>query len=166
MAWLQLTRRTYTVWDIVTLSFRSAPWAAGMLTLLKIGEGLAPTLSILATAAFVDTAIGVAQGAREMSAVWLPLAFVALLVALVVQFRVGRYVAWSYWFAVSMVGIFGTILLVVGCGFGAFTLWEASSRYVMLYFILLIPLAALGLELTGRSLRESARRLQKRARHI
>ena len=62
--------------------------------------------------------------------------------------------------------VLDTILLVVGCGFGAFTLWEASSRYVMLYFILLIPLAALGLELTGRSLRESARRLQKRARHI
>ncbi|MBS1846746.1 MAG: hypothetical protein JST73_00565 [Actinobacteria bacterium] len=37
------------------------------------------------------------------------LAFVALLVALVVQFRVGRYVAWAYWFAVSMVGIFGTM---------------------------------------------------------
>ncbi len=34
-----LAQRKYTVWDIVTLSFRSAPWSAGILTLLKIGKG-------------------------------------------------------------------------------------------------------------------------------
>lgn len=37
------------------------------------------------------------------------LGFAAFVAALVVQFRVGRYVAWSYWFTVSMVGIFGTM---------------------------------------------------------
>lgn len=37
------------------------------------------------------------------------LGFVAFAAALVVQFRQGRYVAWSYWLAVSMVGIFGTM---------------------------------------------------------
>ena len=35
--------------------------------------------------------------------------FAAFVVALVVQFGKGRYVAWSYWLAVSMVGIFGTM---------------------------------------------------------
>jgi uncharacterized membrane-anchored protein len=35
--------------------------------------------------------------------------FVAFVVALVVQFRQGRYVAWAYWLAVVMVGIFGTM---------------------------------------------------------
>lgn len=34
---------------------------------------------------------------------------VAFAAALAVQFRQGRYVAWSYWLAVSMVGIFGTM---------------------------------------------------------
>jgi uncharacterized membrane-anchored protein len=37
------------------------------------------------------------------------LGFVAFAAALVVQFRAGRYRAWSYWLAVVMVGIFGTM---------------------------------------------------------
>ena len=34
---------------------------------------------------------------------------VGLAIALVIQFRMGRYVAWAYWFAVVMVAIFGTM---------------------------------------------------------
>ncbi|MFF4956447.1 COG4705 family protein [Streptomyces sp. NPDC001222] len=37
------------------------------------------------------------------------LGFAAFLVALVIQFRQARYRAWTYWFAVAMVGIFGTM---------------------------------------------------------
>lgn len=40
-------------------------------------------------------------------------------VAMVVQLRVGRYDAWRYWFAVAMVGVFGTMaadVLHVGLG--------------------------------------------------
>jgi uncharacterized membrane-anchored protein len=37
------------------------------------------------------------------------LGFAGLVVALVLQFRMARYVAWTYWFAVVMVGIFGTM---------------------------------------------------------
>ena len=37
------------------------------------------------------------------------LGFAGLVVALVLQFKMGRYVAWTYWFAVAMVGIFGTM---------------------------------------------------------
>lgn len=37
------------------------------------------------------------------------LGFIAFVVALVLQFRQGRYVAWSYWLAVAMVGVFGTM---------------------------------------------------------
>jgi uncharacterized membrane-anchored protein len=37
------------------------------------------------------------------------LGFIAFLVALVIQFRQRRYRAWSYWFTVCMVGIFGTM---------------------------------------------------------
>ncbi len=45
--------------------------------------------------------------------------FVAFAVALAVQFSRRRYVAWSYWFAVVMVGIFGTMAAdVVHVGFG------------------------------------------------
>jgi uncharacterized membrane-anchored protein len=34
---------------------------------------------------------------------------VAFVGALVLQFRAGRYLAWTYWFTVAMVGIFGTM---------------------------------------------------------
>ncbi len=37
------------------------------------------------------------------------LGFVGLVVALILQFRMARYVAWTYWLAVVMVGIFGTM---------------------------------------------------------
>lgn len=37
------------------------------------------------------------------------LGFLAFLAALIVQFRVGRYIAWAYWLAVVMVGVFGTM---------------------------------------------------------
>lgn len=37
------------------------------------------------------------------------LGFAGFLVALVIQFRRARYRAWTYWFAVAMVGIFGTM---------------------------------------------------------
>jgi len=47
------------------------------------------------------------------------LGFAGFVCALVLQFRMGRYVAWTYWFAVVMVGIFGTMaadVLHVGLG--------------------------------------------------
>jgi uncharacterized membrane-anchored protein len=47
------------------------------------------------------------------------LGFAGFLVALVLQFRMRRYVAWTYWFAVVMVGTFGTMaadVLHVGLG--------------------------------------------------
>lgn len=37
------------------------------------------------------------------------LGFCAFVVALVLQFRAARYTAWTYWFAVCMVGVFGTM---------------------------------------------------------
>ncbi len=47
------------------------------------------------------------------------LGFAGFVVALVLQFRMARYLAWTYWFAVVMVGIFGTMaadVLHVGLG--------------------------------------------------
>ena len=47
------------------------------------------------------------------------LGFTGFVVALVLQFRMARYVPWTYWFAVVMVGTFGTMaadVLHVGLG--------------------------------------------------
>jgi uncharacterized membrane-anchored protein len=62
------------------------------------------------------------------------LGFAGFVVALVLQFKMGRYVAWTYWFAVAMVGIFGTMaadVLHVGLGVP----YTASS---VLYALVLI----------------------------
>lgn len=47
------------------------------------------------------------------------LGFAGFAVAMVIQFRAGRYRAWSYWLAVVMVGVFGTMAAdVLHVGFG------------------------------------------------
>ena len=47
------------------------------------------------------------------------LGFIGFVVALTVQFSKRRYIAWSYWFAVVMVGVFGTMAAdVLHVGFG------------------------------------------------
>jgi uncharacterized membrane-anchored protein len=47
------------------------------------------------------------------------LGFVAFVVSLVLQFVMRRYVPWAYWFAVVMVGVFGTMAAdVLHVGFG------------------------------------------------
>jgi uncharacterized membrane-anchored protein len=49
-------------------------------------------------------------GSSLGTAVAMPLACMALIGALIGQFRVQRYVAWVYWLAVVMVSVFGTML--------------------------------------------------------
>jgi uncharacterized membrane-anchored protein len=47
------------------------------------------------------------------------LGFIAFVIALAIQFSVRRYIAWTYWLAVVMVGVFGTMaadVLHVGLG--------------------------------------------------
>jgi uncharacterized membrane-anchored protein len=47
------------------------------------------------------------------------LGFAGFVVALALQFSVRRYIAWTYWFAVVMVGVFGTMAAdVLHVGFG------------------------------------------------
>ena len=47
------------------------------------------------------------------------LGFAGFVVALVLQFSMRRYLAWTYWFAVLMVGVFGTMAAdVLHVGFG------------------------------------------------
>src|SRR5579859_7505019 len=45
--------------------------------------------------------------------------FVGFAIAMILQFRAKKYVAWTYWLAVTMVAIFGTMAAdVVHIGFG------------------------------------------------
>src|SRR5579885_3812551 len=80
------------------------------------------------------------------------LGFAGLLVALFLQFRQARYVAWSYWLAVVMVGIFGTMAAdVVHVGLGVpytvstamygilliavFVAWERTEKTLSIHSI-------------------------------
>lgn len=78
--------------------------------------------------------------------------FVMFVISLVVQFRTQRYVAWSYWFAVVMVGVFGTMAadvvhVVLGvpyaistsfyglCLIAVFVLWYLTERTLSIHSI-------------------------------
>jgi len=80
------------------------------------------------------------------------LGFIALVAALILQFRSDRYVPWRYWLAVSMVGVFGTMaadVLHVGLGVpylvsttafaialaALFALWHKSERTLSIHSI-------------------------------
>jgi uncharacterized membrane-anchored protein len=77
---------------------------------------------------------------------------IALVIALALQFAAPRYVAWRYWLAVSMVGVFGTMaadVLHVGLGVpyvastlfyafvltGVFLVWYASEQTLSIHSI-------------------------------
>jgi uncharacterized membrane-anchored protein len=80
------------------------------------------------------------------------LGFVAFAVAMIVQFTRRRYLPWSYWLAVVMVGIFGTMVAdVLHVGFGVpyafsatgfavvlaavFVLWRATEKTLSIHAI-------------------------------
>lgn len=77
---------------------------------------------------------------------------IGLVIALVIQFSAREYVAWKYWLAVAMVGVFGTMaadVLHVGLGvpyiastifYGAllaaiFVTWQASEKTLSIHSI-------------------------------
>jgi uncharacterized membrane-anchored protein len=80
------------------------------------------------------------------------LGFLAFLGALILQFSRGRYTAWAYWFAVVMVGVFGTMAAdVLHVGFGVpyvvsatlfavllaavFVLWQRTERTLSIHSV-------------------------------
>jgi uncharacterized membrane-anchored protein len=80
------------------------------------------------------------------------LGFVGFVVALVLQFSMRRYLAWTYWFAVAMVGVFGTMAAdVLHVGFGVpyvdsalffavllavvFALWQKTEKTLSIHSI-------------------------------
>ena len=80
------------------------------------------------------------------------LGFVGFLVALALQLSMRRYLAWTYWFAVAMVGVFGTMAAdVLHVGFGVpyfasalfyavalaliFAAWQMSERTLSIHSI-------------------------------
>ena len=64
------------------------------------------------------------------------LGFVGFVAALALQFRVRRYVAWTYWLAVVGVGVFGTMAAdVLHVGFGVPYIASTVFFAIALYFV-------------------------------
>ncbi|MFC0440008.1 hypothetical protein [Kutzneria buriramensis] len=67
------------------------------------------------------------------------LGFVGFVVSLVVQFAMRRYRAWAYWFAVAMVGVFGTMAAdVLHVGFGVPYTLSALLYGIVLFAVYLL----------------------------
>lgn len=86
---------------------RAAPTVPGALRVPEVAvafwivKGLSTAMGESTSDALVNSSLG--------APVAVVLGFLALAGALVLQFRQARYRAWSYWLAVCMVGVFGTM---------------------------------------------------------
>ena len=80
--------------------------AVGLLRVPEVGVAFW-VIKALSTAMGESTSDYLVHAMRPQLAVLL--GFAAFLAALAVQLRQRRYVAWSYWLAVAMVGVFGTM---------------------------------------------------------
>lgn len=86
---------------------RAAPTVPGALRVPEVAvafwivKGLSTAMGESTSDALVNSSLG--------APIAVVLGFAALAGALVLQFRQGRYRAWSYWLAVCMVGVFGTM---------------------------------------------------------
>ena len=73
---MELPKKKYTLWDSVRIVFRVVPAAGVVHVLRRVFGGIQPTLMLLATAKFIDTALAVVAGEAARSEIWLPIFFV------------------------------------------------------------------------------------------
>lgn len=69
---MEIEKRNYNVMDYIKIPFKNSPIAVTFIILLKIFISLIPSLQVLATASFVDTAISIFKNGY-MSRIYIPL---------------------------------------------------------------------------------------------
>ncbi|WP_242866730.1 ABC transporter ATP-binding protein [Abyssisolibacter fermentans] len=74
-----MKKKKYGIRDIVKLPFKYAHGYAGLIAVQKILNGIVPTLQVLATAKFLDTAIAIVNGKRDYYEIFVPIIIVVLL---------------------------------------------------------------------------------------
>ena len=79
---MELPKKKYTLWDSVRMVFRVVPAAGVVHVLRRIFGGIQPTLMLLATAKFIDTALAVVAGEAARQEIYLPLFYVVGLLLL------------------------------------------------------------------------------------
>ena len=78
---MRLESRNYNTGDIIKIPFKFAPAQAMLIALQKLLDGIVPTLQILATAKFLDTAILIFKQEKGIKDIVMPLLFVIILLA-------------------------------------------------------------------------------------
>lgn len=78
---MQIDARRYGLWDLVKLPLQAGPGAAILTGLNSLLSGIVPTLHVVVTASFIDTAIAVLQGSAERSEIYSRLFAVVALIA-------------------------------------------------------------------------------------
>lgn len=68
-----LKQRKYTIFDMVVLPFQASKAMVILLSVYRIISGLLPSLTILATARFVDTALEIFNGTADKNSIYPPL---------------------------------------------------------------------------------------------
>ena len=68
-----MEKTDYGWWDIIKIHFKYAPSYSALIAAEKILSGLVPTLQVIVTAKFLDTAIAVVSGDMNYSEIFLPL---------------------------------------------------------------------------------------------
>lgn len=76
-----MENKDYNIIDTLKIPFKCSKGYAFLLAFQKLTVGLIPSLQVLVTASFLDTAIQVAKDKKEFSAIVLPLSLLVILIA-------------------------------------------------------------------------------------
>ncbi|HML45460.1 MAG TPA: ABC transporter ATP-binding protein, partial [Clostridia bacterium] len=75
---MRMENRDYRLADLIGIPFHASPGAAALLMIESILSALIPSLQILATASFIDTALGIFSGRAGREQIAMPLLWVLL----------------------------------------------------------------------------------------
>lgn len=78
---MTIEKRKYASSDIVRLPFQCAPVLSALIAAQMLLSGIVPTLQVLASAAFINSAIAVVGGNAALSVIYFPIASVVALIA-------------------------------------------------------------------------------------
>jgi ATP-binding cassette subfamily B protein len=75
-----MQKNNYGALDIIKIPFNFAPWYSILMLIQKVLDGIVPTLQVLATAKFLDTAISVVSKKMSLNGIFIPLTLVVVLI--------------------------------------------------------------------------------------
>ena len=78
---MRIENREYKLWDFMKIPLAVSPGLVSLRVIDKIIYALIPALQVLATASFIDTAIGIFNGQAEKNQIIFPLVCILLLIA-------------------------------------------------------------------------------------